>query len=244
MKKITVGLLLGLLLVLSIGVFSQRHAVACQLLPLLDYPRIQAQVFVGHEVSAERYEALSRSVSLAVQRINEVYGRPDSTPRMLIVSDAETAGKWGANATASMHRAPWGSCIVVGPKGQNVDVIAHEWLHAEMQHRVGFWRFLREIPVWFDEGVALTLDYREPFLPENIHLTEDEVNSVRRLTTGRDFFSGNIRQNYQAARMAVMPLIRNETFFDDLDLVASGKAFDAVFLSARSLPQPGDDALN
>ncbi|MDZ7923630.1 MAG: hypothetical protein U5M23_06135 [Marinagarivorans sp.] len=79
-------------------------------------------------------------------------------------------------------------CIIIGPQGQNVDVIAHEWLHAEIQHRVGFFRFLKEIPVWFDEGAALTLDYREPFLPENIDLPVEDVTAVKKLKSGKSFF--------------------------------------------------------
>ncbi|MEM7055165.1 MAG: hypothetical protein AAF446_11580, partial [Pseudomonadota bacterium] len=75
-------------------------------------------------------------------------------------------------------------------------------------------------------------DYREPFLPENIDLSEENVNAVQRLGSGRDFFSGDIRQNYQAARMAVTPLIQNDSFFADLDRIANGESFDRVFLNA------------
>lgn len=243
MKKIVVGLSLALLLFLCTGVFVQRNAIACELLPWLDYPRIHDQVFVEPAISSERSEELLHIIASALQRINEVYGSPDSTPRILITSNAETALSWGANETASMHRAPWRSCIIVGPKGQNVDVIAHEWLHAEIQDRVGFWRFLREIPIWFDEGAALTLDYREPFLPENIDLSVDTITAVHQLTSGRDFFAGNVRENYQAARMAVIPLIRDEHFFDDLERIANGEHFDSVFLANSLVEQPPADAL-
>ena len=241
MKKIVVGLSLALLLFLSTAVFFQRNAIACELLPWLDYPRIHDQVFVEPGLSSAHSEELLHIISSALQRIDEVYGSPDSKPRVLITSSAEVALSWGANETASMHRAPWGSCIVVGPKGQNVDVIAHEWLHAEIQHRVGFWRFFREIPVWFDEGAALTLDYREPFLPQNIDLSADSINAVRHLTKGRDFFSGNLRENYQAARMAVIPLIRTETFFDDLERISKGERFDSVFSEDHHAKQPAVD---
>ena len=233
MKKFSIGILLGLMLFVVAGIFVQRHAFACQLLPFLNYTQIHDRMFVDSELSSARSAELLQMMVSARQRMGDIYGSPDSEPRILMVPDAETAHRWGANETASMHRAPWGACIVVGPKGQNVDVLAHEWMHAEIQHRVGLLRFLREIPVWFDEGVGLTLDYREPFLPLNIELSDAEIKAVQRLESGREFFSGDIRQNYQAARMAVIPLIQNDRFYADLERIAKGETFEHVFLVAR-----------
>ncbi len=240
MKKLFVGTMLGLGLFTLLGAFFQRHALACDLLPLLDYPRIDEQMFVQPGMTEAQIEALRMHASAASARIRDTYGAPISRPRMLITSDVAMAARWGANHTASMHRMPWGSCIIVGPNGQNVDVIAHEWLHAEIMERVGFLRFLQEIPIWFDEGAALTLDHRPPFLPENISLSAAEILAVQKLGRARDFFSGNTRQNYQAARMAVQPLIRNEQFYDDLARISAGESFETVFMNgARAEPGGG-----
>lgn len=55
------------------------------------------------------------------------------------------------------------SVILIGPKGTNTDVVAHEWSHAELEERVGFmYRFLN-IPTWFDEGLAMQVDHRVDF---------------------------------------------------------------------------------
>jgi hypothetical protein len=170
------------ILVLSLvftGAFFQRHALACDLLPILNYQQINSGVFIADDVSEPNANIISELVESASERISHVYGKPISTPRFVITADIHSAADWGANETASMHRMPWRSCIVIGPKGQNTDVISHEWLHAEIQHRIGFIRFLTEIPVWFDEGAALTLDYRKPFLPENIDLTDETLGRRR-----------------------------------------------------------------
>jgi hypothetical protein len=215
------------------GAVFQRHALACELLPMLNYQQLNSAVFIAADISNAQAVTIKGFIDSASERINDVYGKPISTPRFLITTDPELAAKWGANNTASMHRAPWRACIVIGPQGQNTDVMAHEWLHAEIQHRVGFLRFLTEIPVWFDEGAALTLDYREPFLAENINLADADIAAVKKLKNGRSFFSNNIRQNYQAAKIAVEPLIRNEQFFNDLERISLGESFDNVFLNAN-----------
>lgn len=243
MRKFAIGMLItALALVLTIAVF-QRHALACELLPVLDYQQINSVVFLDAGISAEQAVTITGLIDSALERIALVYGSPESKPRLLVISNFQMAAKWGANETASMHRMPWRSCIVIGPKGQNVDVIAHEWLHAEIQHRIGFFRFLKEIPVWFDEGVALTVDYREPFLPENIDLADSEIMAVKNLKSSSSFFSNHIMQHYQAARLAVEPLVRNKHFYNDLERISSGESFDNVFLKANKSMQPVAKAL-
>ena len=231
MPKSGIVILVVTLCIVLTGAVFQRHAIACELLPVLNYQQLNSAVFVAADIPDEQAETIKGLIDSASERIRDVYGKPISTPRLLIAADAELAAKWDANNTASMHRTPWRACIVIGPQGQNTDVMAHEWLHAEIQHRVGFLRLLTEIPVWFDEGAALTLDYREPFLPENINLADTEIAAVKKLKSGRSFFSNNIRQNYQAARIAVEPLIQNEHFFNDLERVSLGESFEDVFLN-------------
>ncbi|SEA19958.1 hypothetical protein [Alkalimonas amylolytica] len=233
LRKCLLALGVSVLLGMLSGTFLQRHALACELLPVLDYQQLRSSVYAEPGMSAEQAALLTGLLELAFDRIEALYGTPVSAPRFIITSNAESALAWGANETASMHRLPWRSCIVIGPKGQNVDVVAHEWLHAEIQQRVGFMRLLKEIPVWFDEGAALTVDHRAPFLPENIELTAAEVHDVTKRASARAFFSGDIRSHYQAARLAVEPLIVPEQFYADLGRIAAGESFAQVFLSEQ-----------
>lgn len=228
-RKVIFALLSVIIIFLLTGAFFQRHALACELLPLMGYQELDSKVFLAPDIPSDQKEELSRMVDLAVERLTETYGAPIATPWMVITSDVATAKRWGSNETGAMNRMPWCSCIIIGPEGQNVDVMAHEMLHAEIQKRVGLWRLLKEIPVWFDEGAALTLDYREPFLPGNIELADEKITAVMTMDDHKTFFSGQIRENYQAARMAVIPLIRKERFYEDLDRIKKGESFNNVF---------------
>lgn len=230
MRKILIGVFAAFIVLLLTASWFLRPALACELLPLLNYQQVGEEVFFRADVQKSEIEEVQEFIQLASERIDTMYGPLVSKPRFLIASDIEMSSNWGANATATMHRLPWRSCIVIGPEGRSVDVIAHEWFHAEIQHRVGFLRFLKEIPVWFDEGAALTLDYRAPFLPENIDLPPSEIQAVVNLTRGSNFFSGNVHGNYQAARMAVRPLIEQGRFYDDLERISSGESFEHVFM--------------
>ena len=220
------------------GAFIQRHLLTCELLPFLNYPQIDDRVFLGsayHTLSKQEQKTILDLIDSASNRIYGVYGKHQSKPYFFLTTDNQEAADWRANQTATMHRLPWRSCIVIGPKGHNTDVIAHEWLHAEIQHRIGLFRFIKEIPVWFDEGAALTLDYRAPYLPENIDVGDAEILAVTQLKDGNSFYSKNLIQHYQAARLAVEPLIQSEQFFKDLDRIGSGESFNHVFFNNKNL---------
>lgn len=111
------------LIVVLAGVFSQRHALACEAVGFIGYKQVAPNVFVSPSV--ENIEEALRSI---------LDGRP----------------------------------------------------------RVGWLTHWLEIPVWFNEGMALIVDHREPFLIENIDISQAAIDSVKQLKTGRAFFGGKI----------------------------------------------------
>jgi len=55
------------------------------------------------------------------------------------------------------------SVILLGREGMNIDVAAHEWAHAEFAQRIGIINKVIFIPTWFDEGLAMQVDFREKY---------------------------------------------------------------------------------
>ena len=139
------------------------------------------------------------------------------------------AASFGSNSTGKTHLTPLGECIVLGPDGSNVDVAAHEFVHAETWYRVGWVNHLLSVPTWFNEGVALIVDYRDPFLVENIKLQQDAVDEVKSKVYGFEFFDGeNEGEHYLASRLAV-DKIDHSVFYEKLAEMSSGKKFSEVF---------------
>lgn len=89
------------------------------------------------------------------------------------------------------------SIVVVGPFGRNLDVLSHEWAHAELASRTGVLLRMYRVPVWFDEGLAMQLDQRPDY---------SEVALKRYRAAG--LFSG----------VTLARLARPEQFFHDGDL--------------------------
>ena len=50
----------------------------------------------------------------------------------------------------------YGNRILLSPRGLTWHFIAHEWSHAEMLTRLGFFAW-RRMPQWFDDGVAVAI---------------------------------------------------------------------------------------
>jgi len=116
---------------------------------------------------------------------------------------------------------------MIGPEGRNVDVVAHEMLHGELHHRVGWLQRWLQIPVWFDEGVAMQVDYRSRYdLPvEQI----PSAASVRELTTFSKFQSGAVVSNYARAKYVVaswLARIGEKSLYQRLERMRNGQSFE------------------
>jgi len=229
MGKIKLSILLSIILFLSIGVFTKRHALACEFVGLTDYTEIAPNVFLDPKIDPDKHKGFRSLVVEGRSRISKTFGVTIARPKILYTSSQTEAASFGANSTATSHLTPAGACLVFGPKGQNIDVTAHELVHAEVFERVGFINYIMEIPVWFNEGVALIVDHRKPFLLKNIELTSKEIESVKAKITGSDFFSGShIHKNYLASRVAVARL-KPTSLFSKLGQIHEGLTFEEVF---------------
>lgn len=120
-------------------------------------------IYVSRTASPAQITYLRQNLKTAQDRISRFWGdkRGETT---LIYCPAQAHyeqycdGGDGAGCSLGM---PWGTTyLILGPGGNNADVIAHELCHNELFTRIGWWRVKRQIPQWFNEGLALMVDYR------------------------------------------------------------------------------------
>ncbi|MBD2753568.1 hypothetical protein [Spirosoma validum] len=137
-----------------------------------------SNVYVNQSATASQQHTFQQHVITARSRIQRFWGdrRGQATliycPRQ---SDYEQYCAGGEGAGCSIG-TPWGAAyLILGPDGNNTDVIAHELCHDELFARLGWWRVKQQIPQWFNEGLALMVDYRF----SNPSLWEKPDSSVR-----------------------------------------------------------------
>lgn len=123
-------------------------------------------IYVSQLTPAQQQQQVLANDRQASKRISTFWGGKQGRAILIYCHSAEQyaaycgGGSSESSAGCSLG-TPWGaSFLVLGPEGNNPDVIAHERCHDELLARVGWWRTNRQIPQWFNEGLALMVDYR------------------------------------------------------------------------------------
>jgi len=226
MKKSSLFYIVLSFILFGAPLYFFKGAIACEIAGPLGYKEILPNVFVAKNDSRD-VQGLE-FFNYGAVRVSDMFGEMNAVPTVILTSDKNESNKFFASDTATSHFSPFNNCLVIGPKGQNVDVVAHELVHAEIYSRLGWLTQLLKMPRWFEEGVSLMVDFREPFLIENISMNKAEVEAVKNLFYGHQFYNENAFNNYRAARLAVESVDKNE-FYANLERMKKGESFDVVF---------------
>jgi hypothetical protein len=222
-NKLKLVLIAGVSFIILMGGINQRHIIECQLITPSGYLEIEPNIFFNPSFNNFQSDELLSIISLAKSRINNTFGSMTSSAKVIITATENDAANLGSNAYGVAHLSALGQCIVLGPKGQNIDVIAHEYTHAEVHHRVGWINYLLNVPTWFNEGIATLVDFRKPYLLENIDLSQSEVNKIKSQT----FNHADIK-HYQAVRVLASSVNKSK-LYENLEKVKQGQNINSVF---------------
>jgi hypothetical protein len=213
--------------------FAFPGSTACALIEfsgletLHDGTRIQPS-----STNAER-QAILEIQTQAKTRIENMFGAPRAKPLVVFLNNPATIFTFKSNGYGSTHFVGPRVCVIFGPQGTNVDVVAHELLHAELSERVGSWRRFSEIPAWFDEGVAMQVDYRSRY-DSSQAVDATELASVQMLKTNDQFNVGNdeeITRHYARSKRAVaqwLEKIGRSNLYVRLERIRAGESLDSV----------------
>ncbi len=215
------------------------------------------EVYINKAATLRQQQQLQNHILTARNRIRRFWGGQQGKAILIYCpqqTDYERYCIGGEGAGCSVG-TPWGeSYLILGPEGNNADVIAHELCHDELYTRLGWWRVKRQIPQWFNEGLALMLDYRfsnpavweQPdSLVNNSSFPEDEdlmpfanrpMVRLSDLETTRDFFGGDYAHVMLAYQTAADELSRWLSVVGRAgvptlaDAVAKGDDFEDAYL--------------
>lgn len=221
MHKLKLALIAGVSFIILMGGISQRHIIKCQLLTPSGYLEIEPNIFLSPAINSIQSDELLSNINLAKSRINNTFGKMKSSPKVIITVTENEAVSFGSNPYGITNLSILGQCIVLGPEGQNIDVIAHEYMHAEVHHRVGWLNYSLNVPIWFMEGLATLVDFR--YLLEDIDLTQSEIDSVK-----NKMFNHLDYKHYQAARVLAID-VNKPKLYENLEKLKQGQNIDSIF---------------
>lgn len=175
---------------------------------------------------------VQRLLSNAKGRIGEAFGDPRSVPTVVFFNSATSFWPLQLNEYGSTQFIGPKTCVLIGPKGRNVDVVAHELMHAEIADRIGVRAKFADLPTWFDEGLAMQVDFRPEYdLAEG---GDHDTKSVRALRSARAFFAPDSQQltnNYASAKAEVAAWtarVGDASVYAQLERMRRGEAFESV----------------
>jgi hypothetical protein len=176
----------------------QRETLACLMVSYLGYDEFELNLFIDNDLSDQERNETVAIVNKARDRVVSIYEDMASTPIIIVSSSGEKLAKFGVKlpVPGAVHALPWGQYVVINDVGNNIDVLAPEFTHAETAHSVGYIKWQLSLPIWFKEGVTMQVDHRERYRYKGNSLPEMfELDSLQK------FNSANITNNYIAAKV-------------------------------------------
>jgi hypothetical protein len=202
-----------------------------------DFEQIGKNIYVAIDTSEEDRKQLLSLIGEAKSRVASTYVHLASTPVIISATRMDSLKWFASNEYATAHFLPGQSYIVIGPKGHNVDVISHELVHSGIFEQVGYWVRSVHIPVWFDEGAAMQVDFRKKY-----DLSAEKGNSIALdgLRYSWQFFNGDDVEltNHYAVSKAEVKLWLSKAGGGSvqslLKKVKSGADFDETYRKMRA----------
>ena len=202
------------------------------------FSEIGENVYVNDQMSASQRQEFLKILDLAKSRVSAFFGGIEGAPKVFACSTEECFVSHGG--VTAKGKTYGDSMLLLSSRGLDVVVAAHELSHIELHNRVGVFRSWREIPDWFDEGLAVLVS-KDPRYTEGAWLqaTDNGRNAPELKAIGKTISLGNDnwQLSYGTSRRAVGEwyLHAGHTGLAHLITeVKSGKDFDSVFNTIAS----------
>jgi hypothetical protein len=201
-------------------------------LVLIDYSslkKIENNLYASPELSTKEVDFVTAMLADARYRISNYFGPPIADPIVVVLASNEETKNFGLyNYPGMFLFAPWSDYLLLNYEKAGIDVSAHELVHAEIVSRVGYLKRQFEIPTWFDEGVAMQVDYRPKY--HSPVIDQKELERVTSLASADKFWTSSAEENiknYRGAKAAVSHLFQDidKRLYSILSRIEAGDSF-------------------
>lgn len=235
-KRVSSMAAIALTLILGGLAIYARDMIACSLVRYSDFVQIGENVYVAPGTSEEYRKQLLSLIEEAKSRVVSTYGHLESSPVIIAAMGMDSLRGFSSTEYATTHFLPGQSFIVIGPKGHNTDIISHELVHSGTFEQIGYWARTFHMPVWFEEGVAMQVDYREQY---DLLVEKDHSPRLDSLWYRWQFFHGDdaeLTNHYAIAKAEVkrwFNKVGDGGVQSLLKKVKSGADFDETYRKMR-----------
>ena len=208
-----------------------------------DFEKVNSQLLISSDTPQNVRDSLLLLLAKAEKRNDEFWEGRKGWPKIIYThSSAQHARYAMPSAPATTFYTPFGVSIVIAHRGLNLDVISHELCHAVLYHQLGWWRRESQIPTWFDEGLAMQVDYRQDY-GENAYIQLlDSLNyfpDIKSITSPKLFWEegeAKSKQHYIMAKHEVAHWLKEngkERLFRMMDRLVEDDNFSDIYYDSQ-----------
>ena len=196
------------------------------------FSEISEHMYADDQMSVSQRQEFLKILDLAKSRVSAFFGGIEGSPKVFACSTEKCFVSHGG--VTAKGKTYGDSMLLLSPRGLDVVIAAHELSHIELHNRVGVFRSWREIPDWFDEGLAVLVS-EDPRYTEGAWLqaTDNGRNAPELTAIGKAIPLGNDnwQLSYGTSRRAVGEWCLHAGRAGLAHLITevkSGKNFDSV----------------
>jgi hypothetical protein len=240
-KKAIIGIVITMILITVAGLCVFEYTIPGYRMSIAihGFAKISDNIYVDQNWHGDTNQLL-RLIWEARDRVRNFFGELMSQPTVIICDDKQKLARLGSDHdTFTVMLFQTNSYISVSSEWLNVDVLAHEFTHAEVHTRIfrGGISFDQPIPTWFDEGLAIQNDYREQYSYQTwLNITDNGtiVPSIAQYDTADKFYAGDVedrRKRYCLAGHEIGTWIEHngkEAMITLLNKISKGAEFSSL----------------
>ncbi len=236
MKKLTIIGVGFVVLVFAGAAFAYPHVFFLSTIKHSNFNSASQNIYIDPNIGESEHKNILALLDNSKERIINKYGEFTATPVIVVTGTLENAKKYGLEAfPGRAFAAPWEQYVVINYQTHDINLLAHELMHAQVRKVLGYWAYLTKIPTWFDEGVAMQVDFRERYQVDYKSFSQEEISRVKTLSSPTTFWTNSREQNlknYRAAKAAVQKMLsiyQPEKLYPMLLRIKQGENFNNVF---------------
>ena len=239
LKKIIIRTCLVFIVFIPIAAFAHfivfPQETRSMLINYSDFKK-DGRIYFNVLTPQNKIDSLKSLINQASIRIGNFWGSKISNSKFVYCLKEDDFKKYCDNpANPAVTYSKLGTVIVLSADGMDLDIIAHEFSHAEFYERIGFYNKTFKIPTWFDEGLAMQNDYRDYYSDDTLKARSGNFKNlpnIKNFKSAGAFLAGSHEQimlNYMTAKHEIKNWYTKEKLDSFIEDINAGKTFKEAY---------------
>jgi hypothetical protein len=171
-----------------------------------DFDEIGDNFFVSKDTPGNHRDSLQSLLHKANKRVSEFWNaeKREGNPIIIYCNSKSFFSEYSNHAKILTYKTPLYCYIVFGAEYIDLDMLSHELFHTELCARTGYFCNVK-LPTWFDEGLAMQVDYRKEYSEDKYRIMKDSSVKIQisQISEPEQFYSGNYYFHFLLAKHEV-----------------------------------------